>query len=153
MECSCSLWCKDTNFSANHNLPKKRLCERWVVLYDAKILIFQQITTYPHQNTKRASCSLWCKDTNFSANHNKTLEQQWKGLVVLYDAKILIFQQITTFPKFKGFSKCCSLWCKDTNFSANHNNGSRAARGLIVVLYDAKILIFQQITTTAICGL
>ena len=95
----------------------------------------------------KSSCSLWCKDTNFSANHNRQrCHWQMEG-VVLYDAKILIFQQITTRTRQEDRPWRCSLWCKDTNFSANHNSSSYAFLAACVVLYDAKILIFQQITT------
>ena len=42
---------------------------------------------------------------------------------------------------------CCFCWCKDTNFSANHNDENGNILGLQVVFAGAKILIFQQITT------
>ena len=43
---SCSLWFKDTNLKANHNLNGREL-------------------------HGRLCCSLWFKDTNLKANHNK----------------------------------------------------------------------------------
>ena len=45
---------------------------------------------------KHISCFCWCKDTNFSANHNCTPDEATKLKVVFAGAKILIFQQITT---------------------------------------------------------
>ena len=41
----CFCWCKDTNFSANHNVYVARVTHDPVVFAGAKILIFQQITT------------------------------------------------------------------------------------------------------------
>ena len=41
--------------------------------------------------------------------------------VVVYGAKILILMQITTKYNKGYFLICCCLWCKDTNFNANHN--------------------------------
>ena len=42
----------------------------------------------------------------------------------------------------------CYLWCKDTNFNANHNLAWWEKEGVKVVIYGAKILILMQITTT-----
>ena len=44
---------------------------------------------------------------------------------------------------------CCCLWCKDTNFNANHNYSANILLSLFVVVYGAKILILMQITTNA----
>ena len=41
-------------------------------------------------------CYLWCKDTNFNANHNELFELCFLTEVVIYGAKILILMQITT---------------------------------------------------------
>ena len=66
-------------------------------------------------------CCLWCKDTNFNANHNTTLLISDAALVVVYGAKILILMQITTLLEELYERRGCCLWCKDTNFNANHN--------------------------------
>ena len=67
--------------------------------------------------------------------------------VVFAGAKILIFQQITTDNVFLNVTKSCFCWCKDTNFSANHNCPNYEYIENEVVFAGAKILIFQQITT------
>ena len=41
-------------------------------------------------------CYLWCKDTNFNANHNVLVQRGGFQSVVIYGAKILILMQITT---------------------------------------------------------
>ena len=118
-----------------------------VVFAGAKILIFQQITTYICHQRNTHCCFCWCKDTNFSANHNIPRRCcQWFE-VVFAGAKILIFQQITTIDKSPCHLNSCFCWCKDTNFSANHNHTVVALHQDTVVFAGAKILIFQQITT------
>ena len=67
------------------------------------------------------SCFCWCKDTNFSANHNDKRRHDFCFRVVFAGAKILIFQQITTTSTVANIVTGCFCWCKDTNFSANHN--------------------------------
>ena len=67
-----------------------------VVVYGAKILILMQITTQVTTGEARHSCCLWCKDTNFNANHNEALLTMLSVVVVVYGAKILILMQITT---------------------------------------------------------
>ena len=42
------------------------------------------------------SCYCRCKDTNFKANHNYDLTDEFTLSVVIADAKILILKQITT---------------------------------------------------------
>ena len=68
-------------------------------------------------------------------------------LVVVYGAKILILMQITTRTEDIWRANGCCLWCKDTNFNANHNSGDNIRKGGYVVVYGAKILILMQITT------
>ena len=68
-------------------------------------------------------------------------------MVVHATAKILIFQQITTNNGDAWEPYGCTCYCKDTNFSANHNHFSTEPTALAVVHATAKILIFQQITT------
>ena len=41
----------------------------------------------------------------------------------------------------------CCLWCKGTNFQANHNNDGYDITELATVAYGVKVLIFKQITT------
>ena len=92
-------------------------------------------------------CCLWCKDTNFNANHNISLREHLEQSVVVYGAKILILMQITTgLDSYHSFRSCC-LWCKDTNFNANHNYDNLYKQYTTVVVYGAKILILMQITT------
>ena len=55
-----------------------------------------QITTNIKQTMMTISCYLWCKDTNFNANHNIAAASVAEGVVVIYGAKILILMQITT---------------------------------------------------------
>ena len=62
----------------------------------AKILIFQQITTPRTPWQLPMGCLCYCKDTNFSANHNACWHSATPSLDVYAIAKILIFQQITT---------------------------------------------------------
>ena len=66
-------------------------------------------------------CCLWCKDTNFNANHNDGSVWCISSHVVVYGAKILILMQITTTDEILMYLQGCCLWCKDTNFNANHN--------------------------------
>ena len=47
---------------------------------------------------EQTGCCLWCKDTNFNANHNTPEFAELKNKVVVYGAKILILMQITTNP-------------------------------------------------------
>ena len=70
--------------------------------------------------------------------------------VVFAGAKILIFQQITTEFRPDEYDSSCFCWCKDTNFSANHNTAGAKKYGENVVFAGAKILIFQQITTNTV---
>ena len=122
MDFGCLLQCKDTKFSANHNQRATPDGIKFVVYYSAKILNFLQITTYFFYEkssnyvvyysakilnflqitTLRAPpasscrCLLQCKDTKFSANHNRSACSPPPLLVVYYSAKILNFLQITT---------------------------------------------------------
>ena len=117
----CLCYCKDTNFSANHN-PERPCSLRTCVVYaTAKILIFLQITTDRYGVSGTGSCLCYCKDTNFSANHNRINSGVDSGTVVYATAKILIFLQITTRVGLVFIFTCCLCYCKDTNFSANHN--------------------------------
>ena len=55
-----------------------------------------QITTKLKANRTFPGCYLWCKDTNFNANHNILDNLEKFGDAVIYGAKILILMQITT---------------------------------------------------------
>ena len=92
-------------------------------------------------------CYLWCKDTNFNANHNWNGFNTFGNGAVIYGAKILILMQITTTHSRQSRKLCCYLWCKDTNFNANHNHVERRSNRRKAVIYGAKILILMQITT------
>ena len=170
---SCCLWCKDKNNKANHNCKALFWTSSKVVVYDAKIRIIKQITTYGNKNTKIFCCCLWCKDKNNKANHNcyslhtilkvccclwckdknnKANHNTKKVLlvissVVVYDAKIRIIKQITTLSLLPSVLTCCCLWCKDKNNKANHNGLVFPCVVICVVVYDAKIRIIKQITT------
>ena len=73
--------------------------ETIVVIYGAKILILMQITTEDPDLRTQVGCYLWCKDTNFNANHNYSDGRPSVHCVVIYGAKILILMQITTFGR------------------------------------------------------
>ena len=68
----------------------------FVVYATAKILIFLQITTQTYDESEVRRCLCYCKDTNFSANHNRKKIYENENNVVYATAKILIFLQITT---------------------------------------------------------
>ena len=55
-----------------------------------------QITTTVFAMHIITGCCLWCKDTNFNANHNQKEVYNFERIVVVYGAKILILMQITT---------------------------------------------------------
>ena len=143
----CLCYCKDTNFSANHNASRLSDVAPDVVYATAKILIFLQITTRCVAMRISACCLCYCKDTNFSANHNSKGGEESRTCVVYATAKILIFLQITTDSLPLAPVLRCLCYCKDTNFSANHNQALNSLYLLIVVYATAKILIFLQITT------
>ncbi len=49
--------------------------------------------------------------------------------------------------RFQPSDPCCFYRCKDTNFSANHNGCLSSQVVSAVAFIDAKIRIFQLITT------
>ena len=93
------------------------------------------------------SCICLCKDTNFKANHNLTMQTTLRHSVVYAYAKILILKQITTTVQLLNRTGSCICLCKDTNFKANHNRSAIDYYFKIVVYAYAKILILKQITT------
>ena len=143
----CSLWFKDTNLKANHNVTMCAYFSGLAVLYGSKILIWKQITTTIRRTLQRFSCSLWFKDTNLKANHNMITIMEREQVAVLYGSKILIWKQITTILLLYRSIFCCSLWFKDTNLKANHNDLLTCLTFCRAVLYGSKILIWKQITT------
>ena len=146
----CCLWCKDKNNKANHNSVRFLTKTTKAVVYDAKIRIIKQITTDSGKQNIRSSCCLWCKDKNNKANHNYWPSHIRSLTAVVYDAKIRIIKQITTWLWLLIRNFSCCLWCKDKNNKANHNKiKSRNVKGWAVV-YDAKIRIIKQITTAKI---
>ena len=117
----CCLWCKGTNFQANHNIVLLVITSVITVAYGVKVLISKQITTLSALPFRAYHCCLWCKGTNFQANHNNNLNQLSLWETVAYGVKVLISKQITT-SRTESFSLVyCCLWCKGTNFQANHN--------------------------------
>ncbi len=97
-------------------------------------------------------CFCHCKGTNFSANHNRPTASYSAIGDVSATAKVLIFQQITTqiWSHWNDFR--CFCHCKGTNFSANHNRKNKLLLMWRDVSATAKVLIFQQITTS-VCRL
>ena len=93
------------------------------------------------------SCICLCKDTNFKANHNRSIFTTEEVTVVYAYAKILILKQITTVRTKSSTLKRCICLCKDTNFKANHNSNCVVMSFSSVVYAYAKILILKQITT------
>ena len=117
------------------------------VVYDAKIRIIKQITTYSTIWFCKSCCCLWCKDKNNKANHNHNIFFLKFRNAVVYDAKIRIIKQITTVAEKPAAVTGCCLWCKDKNNKANHNDLQDAITHDLAVVYDAKIRIIKQITT------
>ena len=65
--------------------------------------------------------TLYCKCTNFQANHNSSLFNHNLQKVGLYIANVLTFKRITTEDDKNGLNRRWTLYCKCTNFQANHN--------------------------------
>ena len=143
----CDLWCKNNNSQSNHNTAAIPDALRLGVIYGAKIIILNQITTNSSLISFRRWCDLWCKNNNSQSNHNggDTHLKQPGG--VIYGAKIIILNQITTLSHSAEFSLLVWLWCKNNNSQSNHNHFDCLARALFGVIYGAKIIILNQITT------
>ena len=172
----CCLPYKGTNFSANHNGCAWFMFMGTDVVYPTKVRIFQQITTHDcvidlisemlftlqryeffsksqpmiSGGFADGGCCLPNKGTNFSANHNRWIHRQYRGIDVVYPTKVRIFQQITTCHAHYDILYGCCLPYKGTNFSANHNCLRIVAVSMIDVVYPTKVRIFQQITTLSI---
>ena len=121
-DAGCTLYCKCTNFQANHNPVCLAALEA-------------------------VCCTLYCKCTNFQANHNLG-EHVWNVVkVALYIANVLTFKRITTERVNLLLDTSCTLYCKCTNFQANHNSWKRILFLMMVGLYIANVLTFKRITT------
>ena len=79
-------------------------CIESVGLYIANVLTFKRITTRGHKDGRKGSWTLYCKCTNFQANHNACSDVNISPVVGLYIANVLTFKRITTeihfIPKF-----------------------------------------------------
>ena len=147
MQLCWTLYCKCTNFQANHNWYDYLSSLDEVGLYIANVLTFKRITTEVWQASKSSSWTLYCKCTNFQANHNNFAVNGAKHSVGLYIANVLTFKRITTDRRSWRFFRRWTLYCKCTNFQANHNVVLLIYIVLIVGLYIANVLTFKRITT------
>ena len=95
----CIQWLKDTNLKANHNMLILILRKNRAVFNGSKILIWKQITTATWDAYVSKGCIQWLKDTNLKANHNFDATVKLPISAVFNGSKILIWKQITTFPK------------------------------------------------------
>ena len=144
---SWTLYCKCTNFQANHNRQTTHICRSLVGLYIANVLTFKRITTVLMLQMYGMRWTLYCKCTNFQANHNGCSVFQARRKVGLYIANVLTFKRITTNEKDETHRCRWTLYCKCTNFQANHNNIRNWGHRLDVGLYIANVLTFKRITT------
>ena len=87
---------KDTNFKANHNVSPNEVANMLDVCLSAKIRILKQITTFFLYVIFLFRCLSKRKDTNFKANHNRSLIIRVYLCDVCLSAKIRILKQITT---------------------------------------------------------
>ena len=91
-----TLYCKCTNFQANHNFFIGWYFFYFVGLYIANVLTFKRITTMTAFGKADNGWTLYCKCTNFQANHNYNYIHRYRGSVGLYIANVLTFKRITT---------------------------------------------------------
>ena len=73
--------------------------------------------------------------------------------VGLYIANVLTFKRITTARLALYISVRWTLYCKCTNFQANHNVDSQIQLNEAVGLYIANVLTFKRITTVGLLGI
>ena len=71
-------------------------CIESVGLYIANVLTFKRITTSSLEYWSNGSWTLYCKCTNFQANHNGSSFTTINHSVGLYIANVLTFKRITT---------------------------------------------------------
>ena len=142
-----TLYCKCTNFQANHNGHLQHQRALFVGLYIANVLTFKRITTSRGGNAYKNGWTLYCKCTNFQANHNRANVRFSCGGVGLYIANVLTFKRITTTACRTCSAMSWTLYCKCTNFQANHNAASVFTTSWFVGLYIANVLTFKRITT------
>ena len=122
-------------------------CIESVGLYIANVLTFKRITTVENFIPKFISWTLYCKCTNFQANHNTVDDVQYTEDVGLYIANVLTFKRITTLGITTSVYSGWTLYCKCTNFQANHNSRCDQRLSAAVGLYIANVLTFKRITT------
>ena len=99
---------------------------------------------------KRTGCCLPYKGTNFSANHNKPVNNRFSGPDVVYPTKVRIFQQITTVALFAAVVALMLFTLQRYEFFSKSQPISKAFHTCIDVVYPTKVRIFQQITTVLI---
>ena len=81
------------------------MAKKSVGLYIANVLTFKRITTTTPMDVSAICWTLYCKCTNFQANHNGFPHNALLPRVGLYIANVLTFKRITTgFQPFKGWS-------------------------------------------------
>ena len=122
----------------------------WLVgLYIANVLTFKRITTFMCYVLYLTSWTLYCKCTNFQANHNLDAQIRNIDAVGLYIANVLTFKRITTIWLNLINIISWTLYCKCTNFQANHNSKYNSVIDWCVGLYIANVLTFKRITTNS----
>ena len=172
----CLRYCKSTSFQANHNRVSPRKTTPRVVCDTAKVRVFKQITTVCQSThlrfllfailqkyefssksqrpkgtpSSQQGCLRYCKSTSFQANHNNSTLVDVDAVVVCDTAKVRVFKQITTVPRFHTLSSCCLRYCKSTSFQANHNEYQKINAETRVVCDTAKVRVFKQITTISV---
>ena len=93
----CKFLCKVTKMRANHNGPAVILFIIMAVSSYAKLLKWEQITTIVRKGATHISCKFLCKVTKMRANHNPFVNICSIILAVSSYAKLLKWEQITTF--------------------------------------------------------
>ena len=169
----CLCYRKGNEFWANHNFSfiTSRLC--FVVFVTAKVMNFEQITTYGATWNKTAQvvfvtakvmnfeqitthsarlctlcgCLCYRKGNEFWANHNKLVNSFLCQCVVFVTAKVMNFEQITTNRLSSSHVESCLCYRKGNEFWANHNRWPFFCWGRCVVFVTAKVMNFEQITT------
>ena len=144
---SCLCHRKGNEFWANHNTTKAVNLATSVVFVTAKVMNFEQITTYIHCVFDITGCLCHRKGNEFWANHNFFELLILRLIVVFVTAKVMNFEQITTFKRTSVISSSCLCHRKGNEFWANHNRMFIPLLHLLVVFVTAKVMNFEQITT------
>ena len=147
---SCLCYRKGNEFWANHNARTCQKMSELVVFVTAKVMNFEQITTAVLLSNCSCRCLCYRKGNEFWANHNLIHEYVSCVNVVFVTAKVMNFEQITTNLAVLATHRSCLCYRKGNEFWANHN-----FRGLFllfqgVVFVTAKVMNFEQITTTKV---